>query len=99
MATNPSSSSTKFSFASKSYVILFLTLLCFVSAWKKIVFLSPSLSQNTLLFCFQNISSALRASESSFNASVISSVVASSFEYRPSTFSFSSSTCFAEFKL
>ena len=99
IATNPSSSSTTFPFASNSCVILFLALLCFVSAWKIFVFLSHSLSHKTRLFCFQNISSALRASESFFNASVIYSVEASSFEHKPFTLSLSSSTSFAEFTL
>lgn len=96
MATSPSSSSTIFPFASKNCVILFLALLCFVNAWKKIVLL---LAIILCFFCFKNISYALRTSNNSFNAFAISSVIASSLTYMPSTFSFTSSTCFSESKL
>lgn len=49
--------------------------------------------------CFQNNSTALRAAESSFKVSAISSKVDLSSEYIFSIFSLNSSTCFSEFIL
>ena len=99
MATNPSSSCITFPFASLSCMILFLSLLCFINAWKNFGFLSLSLSQKNstillpeYLFCLKSIREFLQGFCYFLSCRIIIRI-------QPLTFYLSSSTSFSEFKL
>lgn len=92
-----SSVSTLLHESSTKCVIMFLASLCLVSAWNFFEFMPLSRNQSTILFCFQNISSAVSASNKLFKTVVNSLLDKLSFAYMHLTFFLNSYTSFYEY--